>query len=158
MTLQCHEICSFVLFQVKRCILCTKGTNQSANFLDFLVLGSKFTKFLSFFKQKIGFPSNDTPLFSIMRHNSSVLFQLKFYIVSKKVAYQSTSLVRFHLSSRKSEILVASLCHIKFSLKRYRRLISHDIEQGCKVSGKTDLWFQIRHEEFGEFSPYHLKV
>ena len=62
MTLQCHEICSFVLFQVKRCILCTKGTNQSANFLDFLVLRSKFTKFLSFLKQKISFSSNFAPL------------------------------------------------------------------------------------------------
>ena len=128
MTLHCHEIYSSVISSGQMLYTLHRGTNQSANFLDFLVLGSKFTKFLSFFKQKIGFPSNLTPLFSIMKHNSSVLFQLKFYIVSKKVAYQSTSLVRFHLSSRKSEILVASLCHIKFSLKRYRRLISHDIE------------------------------
>ena len=40
-----------------------------------------------------------------MRHNSSVLFQHKFYILSTKGAYQSTSLVKFHVSSRKSEIL-----------------------------------------------------
>ena len=54
MTLQCHErelLCIF--FLVKYYILCTKGTNQSANFWDFWVLGSKFTKFLSFLKQKI---------------------------------------------------------------------------------------------------------
>ena len=75
---------SSVLFQVKRFLLCTKGTNQSSNFLDLIVLGSKFTKFLSFFKQKIGFSSNFAPLFSIMRHNSSIFCQLTFYIISTK--------------------------------------------------------------------------
>ena len=74
MTLQCHEIYSPVLFYVKCCILCTEGTSQSVNFLDFLVLGSKFTKFLSFLKQKISFSSNFAPLFGIMRHISSILF------------------------------------------------------------------------------------
>ena len=34
------------------------GKAQSANFWDFWVLGSKFTKFLSFLKQQISFPSN----------------------------------------------------------------------------------------------------
>ena len=63
---------SSILFKVKRCILCTQGTNQSASLLDFLVLESKFTKFLS--KQKISFSSNFAPLFSIMRHISSILF------------------------------------------------------------------------------------
>ena len=63
MILQFHEIYlySLVLFSVKCCILCTKGTNQSANILDFLVLRSKFTKFLSFLKQK-SFSSNFAPL------------------------------------------------------------------------------------------------
>ena len=74
-------------------------TNQSANFLGFLVLGSKFSKFLSLLKQKISFSSNFVPLFGIMRHNSSMLFSLKLYILSAKVAYQSTNLVKFHLSS-----------------------------------------------------------
>ena len=55
-------------------ILCTKGTNQSANVVDFLVLGAKFTKFLSFLKQKVSFFSNFTPLFGIIRHISSILF------------------------------------------------------------------------------------
>ena len=75
------------------------------NFLDFLVLRSKFAKFLSFLKQKIGISSNFSPLFIIMRHNSSVSFQLKFYMLSAKGAYQSSNLVKFHLRGRKSEIL-----------------------------------------------------
>ena len=50
-----------------------KGTNQSENFLDFLVLESKFTNFLSFLKQKVSFSSNAAPFFCIMRHSSTIL-------------------------------------------------------------------------------------
>ena len=37
--------------------------------------------------------------------------------------------------------LMGSFCknHIKFQLKKYRRVISHDIEEWCKVLRKTDL-------------------
>ena len=65
---------SSVLFQVKRYMLCTKGTNESAKFLDFFVLELKSTKFLLFLKQRIGFSSNLEPLLSIMRRNSSRTF------------------------------------------------------------------------------------
>ena len=57
------------------------------------------------FWKQISFSSIFASLFSVMRHNSSTLFKLKFYILSTKVAYQSTNLVKFHVSSRKSEIL-----------------------------------------------------
>ena len=83
----------------------TGPINQSTNFLDFLVLGSKFTKFLSFLKQKISFSSNFAPLFGIMGHNSSILFLAETLYTFSKIAYQSTNLVKFHLSSRNSEIL-----------------------------------------------------
>ena len=50
---------------------------------------------------------------------------------------------------------MGSFCknQIKFQLKKYRRLISHGIEEWCKVSRKTDLWFHIWHMEFGDFDP-----
>ena len=46
--------------------------------------------------------------------------------------------------------LMGSFCpnHIKFQLKKYRRMISHD----------TKHVFQIWHEGFGEFSPNHSKL
>ena len=65
---------SSLLFQVKDYIIGTKGTSQSANFGGFWVPGSKFTKFLSIFKQQIGFCSNFASILTIMRHNSCVLF------------------------------------------------------------------------------------
>ena len=58
---------SFVLFQVKHYVLCTKGNNQSATFWDFRVLGSKFTKILSFLKKEISVSTNFASLFSVMR-------------------------------------------------------------------------------------------
>ena len=95
----------------------------SANFKDFLVLGSKFTKFLSFWNQKLVF-------LHILQHpsvswdiNPMYFFSLNFIYFHHKKAYQSTNLVKFHLSSRKSEILHFDglLCknHIKFQLKYY---------------------------------------
>ena len=83
-TLHCHEIYPSVLFYVKRCILCKKGTNQSGNGSDFLVVGSKFSKFFSFLKENINLYSNFVPLFGIMRHIYSILFLAKtLYTFSK---------------------------------------------------------------------------
>ena len=83
--------------------LCAKGTNQSDYFGDFGVLGSKFSKFLSFLKQ-ISFSSNFAPLFSVMRHNLCT-FLAEIVHTLKKGASQSTNLVKFHLNSQKSKIL-----------------------------------------------------
>ena len=56
--------------------------------------------------------------------------------------------------------LVGYFCknHITFQLKKCRRLFSHDIEERCKYCGKTDMWFQIWHVEFGDFSSNHSRV
>ena len=96
----------FFSFHVKRCTLCTKGTKKSENFLVFYVLGSKFTKFLLFLKQQISYSHIlHHSLVSWDIYNSTVSFQLEFYILSTKEGYQNTNLVKFHLSSQKSEIL-----------------------------------------------------
>ena len=58
-----------------------QGTNQSANFWDVWVLRSKFMKLLSFFKRQVSFSSNYVSLFSVLRNNSSALFELNFYIL-----------------------------------------------------------------------------
>ena len=86
-------------------MLCIIGTNERENFWDFWVLGSKYTKFLSFLKQQTSFSSNFTTIFRVMRHDCYVFFWLKFYILSTKGVYQSTKWVKFYVSSRKSQIL-----------------------------------------------------
>ena len=47
--------------------------------------------------------------------------------------------------------------YITFDLKTYRGDIFHDNEESCKIWRKIDLRFGKWHEEFGKFSPEHLK-
>ena len=116
------------------------------------MLGSKFTQFL---KQKIGFSSNFAQLFSIKKHNSFVLFWLKFYRISTKGAYRSTNLVQFYpaVKSLKCCTLVGSFCknHKKFQRKKVQKTY-------LSWHWRADMWFRIWHEEFSEFSPNHSKV
>ena len=55
--------------------------------------------------------------------------------------------------------LIGSFCwkYIKFQLKKYRGVVSHDTEDWCKIWRKTDLLFQ-NWQEFGEFLSEHSKV
>ena len=65
-----------------------------------------------------------------------------------------------HLKVSKIFILMCSFWakYILFELKKYRGVIFHDTAEWCKIWRKTDLWFEKWHEEFGKFSPEHLKV
>ena len=47
--------------------------------------------------------------------------------------------------------------YIKFSLKNYRGVVSHDFESWCKIWRRTDLLLQKWQEKIGEFSPKHPK-
>ena len=47
---------------------------------------------------------------------------------------------------------------MRFELKNYRGVIFHNIEEWCKVSRKTNSWFQKWHEELVEFSHNHSNV
>ena len=47
--------------------------------------------------------------------------------------------------------------YILFELQKYRRVFFHYTEEWCKIWRKTDLRFG-KWQEFGKFSPEHLKV
>ena len=73
------------------------------------------------------------------------------------------NLVRFdleHLQVSKTCTFICSYCakYLMFDLKKYRGVIFHDTEGWCKIWRKTNLWFGKWHEEYGKFSPQHLKV
>ena len=62
--------------------------------------------------------------------------------------------MNFNLSSGKSEnshfdVVLLSIAY-KFQVKKYRRIICHDIEKRSKLPRKTDFLFEKLHEEFGE--------
>ena len=96
---------SSVLFEVKRHILCIKGTNQSANFLRFLSARVRFHQILVIFEATNQFFFKFYITFQCHEVQLVCSFLLKFYILSAKGAYQSTNFVKFHVSNRKSEIL-----------------------------------------------------
>ena len=129
---------SSVLFKVEGYILCTKGTNQSSNFGDFWMLGSKFTKFLSFW--------NNKSVFLQILHQSSGSWDINpLYFISWNFMYfQQKEPIKVQLwwsftwavgIFLKFCTLMGSFCknHIKFQLKKYRRVFSHDTEEWCKV-------------------------
>ena len=47
---------------------------------------------------------------------------------------------------------------ILFELKKYRGVIFHETEEGCKIWRGIDLSFQSWHKEFDKFWPEHSKV
>ena len=117
------------------------------------ILGAqtKFTKFLSFLKQQISFSSDPASLFSVMRHNYSILNSWEFIYFQQREPKKEQIWwqLSWAVESLKFCILMGFFCpnNIKFQLKKYRRVISHDTEEWCKVL-KKDLWFQIWHGEF----------
>ena len=80
---------------------------------------------------------NFAPLFIIIIHKSSLLFSWNFMYFQQKepINVQIWWNFTWAVESLKFCTLVDSFCknHIKFDLKKYRRLISHDIEEWCKV-------------------------
>ena len=102
------------------------------------MLRSKFTKFLLFLKQQIGFSSNCASRFSAMRHKSSVLFLVDIlYTFNKRSLLHITHLIKFHVISQKCEndlILILLFGpvfpnDIKFQLKKRGKVISHGTEE-----------------------------
>ena len=71
-------------FSVKRYTLCTKRNQLKSKFWGFWVVGSKFTKFLSFLKQHTSSSSNFASCFRDMRHNSLYFFSWNFLYFQRK--------------------------------------------------------------------------
>ena len=65
-----------------------------------------------------------------------------------------------HLKVSKIFILLGSFWakHIFFELKKYRGIIFHETEEGCKIWRGIDSSFQNWHNEFDKIWPEHLKV
>ena len=81
-----------------------------------------------------------------------------WFVVSKMI--RSWWILTWALEILKISTFIGSFCakYITSNLKKYIGVIFHDTEEWCKIWRKTDLWFGKWHEEFGKFSPEHLKV
>ena len=146
------------LFWVKHYILCTKGINQSGNFKHFECSGQNSPDSSHFWSKKAVSLWILHQLFVSWDINFLYFFSLNFIYFKKMNPMKAQTWWNFAwaIESLKFCTLMGSFGpnQIQFQLKKYRRVIYHDTE----VYRKTDLWFQIWHEEFGEFSPNHTKV
>ena len=124
-----------------------KHIPSKGKFSDFPLLGLKFP--MSFFKQKVSLSFGSR--FSVMRDNSSELFQLKLYMIWTKRTHQCAKLHTFDCLRKISpNVYFDRLLKLyKILAKKYRGVMSHDTEDWCKIWRKTDLLFQ-KSQEFGE--------
>ena len=64
--------------------------------------------------------------------------------------------------SKISKICTLMVCfwpkYLIFQLRKYRGVVFDATQDWYKIWRKTDLCFQKWHEEFGKFSPEHLKI
>ena len=89
-----------------------KRNHSKWRFWEFQVLRSKFTKFLSFLTQQISFSSNFASLFSVMRHNLSILFLAEFFYIFNK---RSLSKYKFgEISHEHSKVWNVALWWVPF--------------------------------------------
>ena len=103
-----------------------------------------------------------------MLHHSSVSWDITplyfgswhFTQFQQNLPYQSTNMVKFHVTSRKSKILhfggLLLQISCKVSAKKVQKTYLSWHWRVMQILRKTDLWFQIWHEEFGKFSLSHL--
>ena len=81
-TSQCRERSFFCTFLAETLYAIDKSSTSKCKFSDLPLLALKFTKFfMSCLEPRVSFPSNFASLFSVMRHNSSALFRLNFYML-----------------------------------------------------------------------------
>ena len=73
-----------VLFYIKRYLLCTKETNQSRNFKNFECSDQNSANSCHFWKIKSVFSSSFVSLFSVIRHNLSIIFSWTFTYFQQK--------------------------------------------------------------------------
>ena len=121
------------------------------------MLGSKFTKFLSFLKQQI--------VFLQILHHSSVSWDITrlYYFSWNSVYFQQKESIKVQIcwnftwagESLKFCTLLGSFYSndIEFQLKKYRRVISHDIKNDAKFKEKLTFGFKYDMRNLVNFHP-----
>ena len=119
---------------------------------------------MSFFKQKVSF--------SLNLYDCSVWWEITLlYFFSwsclwfgqiEAIKVQNfrflTAHVKFHQICTLIDFLKYKILQRSYISWPLRGVIIHDTEGWCKIGRKTDLWFGKWHEQYGTFSPEHLKV
>ena len=127
----------------------TRALEKSQNWDFYVILSSKVKNAWSWNLQR-SYKSWQWRMMQNLKRNWLVVSKLKWGI--------SRVLTRA-LKSLKIGTLMGSFWtkHITFELKKYRAFMFDSSEDWCKIWRKIDLRLPKWHEEFGNFSPKHLK-
>ena len=125
------------LLDIKCYIRVTKGINQSGNFEIFKCSCQNSPNSCHFWNNKSVFLQNLHQFLVPWDINLLYIFSCNFIYFQKKepikvlIGWNST----WAVESLTFCTLMGSFCpnHINFQLKKYRRVISHDIKEWCKV-------------------------
>ena len=154
-TVQCHERYITPLYFFSNLIYFEQKESVKGKYSDFWVVGWKFTKFLMpYLKPKVSLSL--MALFSIITDNSSVLFQLKPYIIWTKWGHQSEKFLTFVCSQEISPNLYFDRLLLLKVYKKVQRGLSQDTEEWCRIWRKADLFFH-KWQQFSEFWLEHSK-
>ena len=117
------------------------------------MLGSKFTKFLSFFRQQISFSSNFASIFSIMRHNSSV-----FFLAETLYTFNKRSLSKYKFGEISPEQLKFFWKSYKVPVKKVqKRNLSWHWRSDARFKEKLTCGFKYDINDLVNFHPTILK-
>ena len=115
---------------------------------------------MSYFKPQVSFSLNFAPIFSVMV-TLLYFFSWNFIWSGQKepVKAQNFRLSTAHVEFHQICTLMGSFHwkYVKFQLKKYRGVMSHDIEEWCKIWRKADYLLFQKWQEFGEFWSEHSK-
>ena len=96
-----HKRSFFCTFWAESLYSIDNSNTSKCKFSDLPLLTLKFTKFLmSFLEPRVSFSSNFASLFSVMRHNSSVLFHLNICMLWTNGSNQSANFWTFNCSHK----------------------------------------------------------
>ena len=155
--------CNFCTFLGETLYILHKRDQLKCKFFRFFSAQIEIYKNSKFIWPKNKFFFKFLPHFGVMRHISSILF-LAETLLSAKVAYKSTNLVKFHQNSLKAEICTVvgsfSQNHIKFQLKKYRKLSLMTLKSDAKFKEKLTCEFVEFHpttQEPKSFCPRYMR-
>ena len=111
------------------------------NILGLSRLGSRFAKFLmSFFKAQVSSSSNFASFFSVITHNTSVVFWLKHNILSAKVVNQSTTFRTLPLHALKFTRFLMSFLEPRVSFYLNFASLFHVMRHNSSVLFRSKLY------------------
>ena len=130
-----------------------KSSPWKCKFWDLPLLALKFTRFhTSFLEPRVSFFWNFSSLCSVMRHKTSVLFDLSLCMLSTKRTYQRTIFTASECSNESSHISSCNLWSHKV------RIYLNFASLFSLIKDNSSVFFSSKLTYFGQKKPIEVKI